>query len=254
MTSEQYLAAVESRLVDLPWRMRKSLAADLRIHLAEIPGDEDLVARLGSPGSYAAELRAAADLRARRGPIAFLRARRPRNLAIAVVLLAFAAVVAAAVAWARSYQPLSEGSSGLSPIPSRQGGLGETTAVFRNGMPFQFGVSIRNTGRFSVRILDVPLQEHFAMAFVVRAFLFSDKIVGKPVSSFHPFTLKPRHEREIVFRGTYANCHSYIPGGSVTLVSVPIRTKFLLWHHTVDVPLLDPLVIKMPKHDPCAGS
>jgi hypothetical protein len=44
MTSDQYLAAVQDHLLDLPWRVRKNLAEDLRVHLKEIP-DEDLVER-----------------------------------------------------------------------------------------------------------------------------------------------------------------------------------------------------------------
>lgn len=254
MTSEQYLAAVDARLADLPWRLRKNLVSDLRVHLGEIPPEQDLVTRLGSPGSYAAELRAAADLKASRGPIAFLRARRPRNVVITLALLAVAAALAAAVAWARSYQPLLKGSSGLSPVASRQGALGETVAVFRDGRPFQFGVSVRNNGRFPVRILQIaPLLRSSQWPFVVRPFLSSTRIVGKPASAFHPFTLEPGHEREIIFRGTYANCDKYSVNSGVTLVSWPVRYRFLFWTHTVQVPLQDPIVINMPKRNPCVG-
>jgi hypothetical protein len=48
------------------------------------------------------------------------------------VALALAAAVIAAVVWGASYQPLGRGSTGLDPIPSRQGPLGETVAEFRN--------------------------------------------------------------------------------------------------------------------------
>ena len=48
VNADQYLAVVESELTDLPWKARKSLLADLRVHLEEIPPDEDLVERLGS--------------------------------------------------------------------------------------------------------------------------------------------------------------------------------------------------------------
>jgi hypothetical protein len=171
VTGEQYLAAVEAHLIDLPWRVRKNLAADLRVHLAEVPSD-DLSSRLGSPSDYAAELRTAASLTPRRGPVAFLRARRPRNVAIVILLLAVVGVLAAAVAWAISYQPVTTGSTGLSPNPSRQGALGETVAPFRNGKPFQFGFSIRNDGRFSVRILEVPLDQRF-LPFAFRVYVES---------------------------------------------------------------------------------
>lgn len=123
--------------------------------------------------------------------------------------------------------------------------------MFRSGKPFQFGVSVRNTGRFPVRIIEIPLLRSFQWPFSVRPFLSSEKITGKPVSAFHPFTLRPGHEREIIFRGTYANRDKYSVTGGITLVSWPVRYRFLLWTHIVQAPLLDPLVIRMPRREPC---
>lgn len=252
MTGEQYLAAVEAYLNDLPWRVRKSLAADLRVHLEEIPGGEDLEARLGSPGSYAAELRSAAGLTPTRGPVAFLRARRPRNVVIAVVLVAVAGLLAAAVAWASRYQPLVTGSTSLSPIPSQDGALGEMVAPYRNGKPFQYGFSIRNDGRFSVRILAVPLDQRF-LPFRFRVFAepSGSHGVGAHPHPFRPFTLSPGSEWLIVLRGRYANCHDYAAGTSSGFDAMPVRARFLLWTHTVFVPLGAPLIINRPNRDPC---
>jgi hypothetical protein len=226
VTGEQYLAAVEAWLGDLPWRVRKNLAADLLVHLGEIPAGEDLVARLGSPEKYAAELRAAAGLTSRRGPLAYLRARRPRNVVIAVALLGVAGGLAAAVAWASTYQPLSTGSIAMSPNPSRGGALNETVAEFRNGKPFELGFSIRNDGRFSVHILRIPLHDGFNRPFAVRVFVGSPGSDPNTALPFHPFTLRPGSERLIILRGTYANCGKYVANTSTTFLSMPVRTRF----------------------------
>lgn len=194
MTGDRYVAAVEMQLLDLPWRVRKNLVADLRVHLAEIPAQEDLVARLGTPQTSAGELRTAAGLAPRRGLIAFVRARRPRNVVIAVALVALGAAVAATVTWAGSYQPVTGGATGMNPRVSSQGALGEIVAPFRNGKPFQVGFSVRNSGRFAVRILDMPLTGFHP--FVVRKFTArSDERGTGPPVRFQPFTLEPGQER-----------------------------------------------------------
>jgi len=254
VSSEQYLAAVELHLRDLPWRARRDLVSDLRVHLEEMPPGEDLVARLGTPEGYAADLRGAAGLGSPSGVLAFLRARRPRNLVVAAVVVAIAAASAAAITWSRSYQPLATGSVGVNPIPSTQGAVGETVAPFRNREPFQYGVSILNSGRFPVRILAVPIDPDFIYPFKVRAYVVpSETDFTKPAEAFHPFTLRPGHQRLIVLRGIYANCDQYITNSGVTLPSIPVRARFLLWTHTFWVDLRGPLVIRMPAHrDPCS--
>jgi hypothetical protein len=252
MTRDPYVRAVELQLLDLPWSVRKNLVADLRVHLAEIPAGEDLVSRLGTPQSYAGELRSAAGLEFRRGPIAFLRARRPRNLVLAIVLLAVLGAAVAAVTWASGYQPLGPGSTGASPPVSSQGALNETVAPFLSGKPFQVGFSVRNSGRFAVRILDVPLEGYHP--FTVRKFTArSDERGTGPPVPFQAFTLEPGRERLIVLRGRYANCDKWVAGGSVGYEAMPVRMRFLRWTHTIFVKLFTPLVIRMPAHrSPCA--
>ena len=66
-----YLAAVEAALADLPADDRAALLEDLALHLAELGTDTEgipLSLRLGTPASYAAELRTAAGLPERRVP------------------------------------------------------------------------------------------------------------------------------------------------------------------------------------------
>ncbi|MCA0145814.1 hypothetical protein [Blastococcus sp. LR1] len=66
--AQDYLAAVEHELADLPADDRSALLEDLAMHLDALAGEEDerdIAVRLGPPSSYAAELRTAAGLPAR---------------------------------------------------------------------------------------------------------------------------------------------------------------------------------------------
>lgn len=75
--TRDYLAAVDRELADLPADERSALLEDLAMHLEALsaePDDRPVAVRLGAPGAYAAELRAAAGLPARSGAAA-----RPRH-------------------------------------------------------------------------------------------------------------------------------------------------------------------------------
>jgi hypothetical protein len=66
--AQDYLAAVEHELADLPADDRSALLEDLALHLDALTAEDDdrpLAVRLGSPAVYAADLRAAAGLPAR---------------------------------------------------------------------------------------------------------------------------------------------------------------------------------------------
>src|SRR3954447_13554507 len=66
--AQDYLAAVELELADLPVDDRSALLEDLSLHLEAMAAEDDdrpLAVRLGQPSTYAAELRAAAGLPAR---------------------------------------------------------------------------------------------------------------------------------------------------------------------------------------------
>ena len=68
--AQEYLAAVEQELADLPGDDRGALLEDLAQHLEALAGEDDdrpLSVRLGQPAAYAADLRAAAGLPASRG-------------------------------------------------------------------------------------------------------------------------------------------------------------------------------------------
>jgi hypothetical protein len=120
LTAEDYLRRVGFALRDLPWSNRRDLISELRGHLKELPAGTDLEARLGPPEQYALEMRSAAGLERRRGLIAFLRARRPRNLILTVATLTLIGFAIGAVKWIDSYQPLAFCDGGGTPDGRRR--------------------------------------------------------------------------------------------------------------------------------------
>jgi HAAS domain-containing protein len=244
MMTDGYLRRVDVALRDLPWGMRHELVAELRGHLAELSTDTDL-ASLGTPEEYAAQLRSAAGLERRRGPIAFLRARRPRNVVLVVVALALLGFAIGTVRWVDGYQPLAFSGYGLLPdrasaTPTGDGSL----VVFHEGGRFKYGVSVVNTGRFAVRLLGVP--EPPIRAFSARLFLSKPGELATPprrhavpYMPFRPFDLQPGEQRLLVLRGVYhatpALCHSGLRWGGAKRVEFPVRFSFLWKTATVQI-------------------
>ena len=248
MTADEYVRRVNYWLSDLPWSTKRELLAELQAHLAELPEGTDL-GTLGAPEQYAADLRGAAGLERRRGVIAFLRARRPRNLILTVVVLTAIGFGIGAVTWIDSYQPLVMGNAAQDPLDSKPSpGERGVTVVFREGRPFLYGVTIRNGGRFSVRILGVPRD--------VTDFFKARLLVNKPnpaenempLERFRPFDLHPGETRWLVFKGVYA-CTTGMSGGGggVSGDAIPVRFRFLWRTETTFVPELDPLTITFTK-------
>jgi hypothetical protein len=89
--AQDYLAAVEHELADLPVEDRSALLEDLALHLDALAAEDDdrpIAVRLGPPAAYATDLRAAAGLPPRGGggrlTTAGLRQRLGRVLAVPV--------------------------------------------------------------------------------------------------------------------------------------------------------------------------
>lgn len=248
MTREEYLRHVGYWLGDLPWGMRQNLLAEIRTHLDELPADTDLRAQLGPPETYAKDLRAAADLERRRGVVAFLRARRPRNLILTVVVLTMIGLAIGSVAWIDSYQPLAWANATQEPLDSQpSSGQPGVTVVFRKGRPYLYGIVIRNSGRFTVRILGVPrgVTDFYAGPLLMSKDT-SPRMDERPLERFHPFDMKPGSFRWIVFKGVFA-CTTGMSGGAVTREDLPIRYSFLWRKGTALIPLEDPLTISFSK-------
>jgi hypothetical protein len=257
MTRDEYLRSVGFWLNDLPWGMRRDLVAELRAHLDELPADTDLRAELGPPEEYAGDLRSAAGLERRRGPIAFLRARRPRNLILTAVVLTLIGLAIGAVTWIDSYQPIAFAGGTQFPLEAKPSvGQAGYSVVFRKGRPFRFGITIRNTGRFQVRVLGVPKS---VTDFYSGRLLMSKDQTGRldeiPLERFHPFDLKAGSFRWLVVKGVFACTtgmgRDTVAGGvSLTQFAFPVRFSFLWRTATASIPLDEPLAFSFPRGCP----
>jgi hypothetical protein len=243
--------------------MRRDLVAELRDHLSELPPDTDLEARLGRPEAYAADLRAAAGLERRRGAVAFVRARRPRNVALGLAAVAVAGLAIAAVGFIQTYQPLA--FRGTAPRDSRPSGL-------HVGRPFRLGIDVQNEGRFPVRVLGVPYSSGpFAGLPVSARVMMSSGPGGKtsaacgsthvtpaicgggfvtpsgPYVAFRPFDLKPGQARDLLLDGVYGKCGAAASNlGTLVLRDFPVRFGFLWRKVTVHIRLPKERVIIPP--------
>jgi hypothetical protein len=250
LTTEEYLHRVWSALSDLPWKTKRELLSELRAHLSELPDGTDLRTRLGTPEDYAAELRGAAGLERRRGMIPFLRARRPRNIALTVVALVLLGLVLGSFAWVQSYQPLDWAGGGIRPLNLKftQNGTAEPIE-FHKGGHFRLGVPISNNGSFGVRIVGLGALKAGPIAFLPHPPLpFSIRLLmtrpsknwddrGLPLIPSQPFELEPGEESMLVLEGTYTKtCRPWQPGDVATPEPrgylfkdgfIPIRFHFL---------------------------
>lgn len=257
MTGDEYVRNVGWRLRDLPWSTRRDLLRELRAHLDELPADTDFRAQLGAPEAYAGDLRVAAGLERRRGVVAFLRARRPRNLILFVLALIVAGLAIGAVAWIDSYQPIAFAGGTQLPLEAKPSeGQAGYSVVFRKGGPFQYGITIQNTGRFTVRVLGIPKS---VTDFYSGRLLMSKDQTGRlderPLEPFHPFDMKPGSFRWLLIKGVYACTtgmgRDTLPGAaSITWGAFPVRFSFLWRTATTSIPLDEPLAFSFPKGCP----
>lgn len=253
MTAEDYLGRVAFMLRDLPWRTRRELVTELRAHLTELPADTDLEARLGPPEQYAADLRSAAGLERRRGPIAFLRARRPRNVVLAILALTVLGLAVGAVTWIQSYQPLSLGNGYFEPRGAVEAPAGGgASVVFHEGRPFRYGFTIRNSGSYAVHVLGVPYPP--GLPFSVRVLMSGPTNGGmpRPFRPFHPLDLQPGRTLVLVLEGVYhTRCGSWATGGVMSLTDLPVRFGFLWRTSTTWIRLPEKLAIVFPEGAGC---
>jgi HAAS domain-containing protein len=252
--SDDYLRRVDAALSDLPWRVRRDLMTELKGHLEELPTDE--ASRLGTPEAYAAEMRTAAGLERRRGVFAFLRARRPRNLILTVVLLTMIGLATGSVVWINSYQPLAIGNAYRLPNGSVDAPAGDSASVvFHQGRPFDLGLEVQNTGRFAVRVLGVPHNgpPTVALPYKARVRMFGPNRYGGdvPLRPFRPFDLQPGMRAFLELDGTFARCGAWKGTGSNLLVDFPVRYRFLWKTATAEIPLPEKLAIVFKKKNNC---
>lgn len=262
MSADDYVRLVSYELRDLPWKQRRDLVSEIESHLAELPPETNFRERLGPPERYAADMRAAAGLERRRGPIAFVQARRPRNLVLTVLSLIVLGLAIGFVAWVDSYQPLVTGNAGRYPAGVK-GMVGSDIqqVAFRQGAPFAVGVSVMNNGRFTVRVLGVQQEAGLPFFYLpLRARLVMAGPVanhgGFPQTSrrFRPFDLKPGQAAYFVLKGTYdARCHPARHGNQDfwEIGGFEVRYGFLWRTGTAEIPLPSQLQINGPKSMSC---
>jgi hypothetical protein len=249
VTEKAYLRAYARRLRDLPWRQRRELVAELEAHLAEFPSDADLVARLGSPKQYAAEMRKAARIERQRGLGPFLRARRPRTLVFSALLLTLLGLAIGALGWVYSYEPLAF-TSGSSRTPLGTHGLPGVdgqAVTFHKGKRFDLSMEFENTGRYTVRVIGVGYRS--SAPWTARLLMTPPSYNGgyTPPKPFHPFDLRPGQYGDLFLRGVWA-CHAETdPGATLTLHDFPVRYTFLWRTGTAEIPLFNTLEIQFPK-------
>lgn len=248
MTADGYLRRMDAALRDLPWKVRRDLVSELRVHLAELPAESDLEQLLGTPEKYAADLRAAAGIEHRHGPVAFLRARRPRTVILTALALTVIGLAIGAVAWIQSYQPIKFDGGTLLPEHARgEVASNNESVVFHEGRPFRYGITILNTRRFTVRVLGVPYAP--ALPFSARLLMSAPSKVyspNGPFRRFEPFDLKPGEMTVLLLDGVYA-CHTGIGHGqSLTMVALPVRSSFLWRTTTTWIPLDGSLTFVLP--------
>lgn len=251
MNADVYLSRVDAALRDLPWGMRRELMSEVRGHLSELP--PDTAARLGTPEQYAADLRVSAGLERRRGVIAFLRARRPRNLILIGLALTVIGLAIGAVTWIDSYQPLVAGNSSIFPAGAKgEPGLNGEAVVFHKGRPFQFGITVANNGRFTVRVLGVPYVPPLPWTARLMMSPAVKNGLGFPrrFSPFHPFDLKPGDVAFLRFKGVYACNTRWGAGTAATFDDFPVRYRFLWRTATTDIPLPESLAFSFPRGCP----
>lgn len=122
------------------------------------------------------------------------------------------------------------------------------TVVFHKDRPFLYGISMENTGRFTVRVLGVP--KSVADFYSGRLLMSKDstaRMDEKPLEPFHPFDMKPGSFRWLVFKGAYA-CTTWMGAGtSIGWGAIPVRYSFLWRTATASIPLVDPLTVSFPK-------
>lgn len=225
----RYASAVERELRDLPCAQRRTLVGDLRAHLAEFPPDDDLVARLGSPVAYAAELRRSSGLPLPRG----LRRLRRIPLWLRILVPAMVILLVAALVLLRSSDitsPLSYGNSYLIPgnePPVEFGDKANIVLTYQHGQEYDFTFNVENTGHLPVtvdevappHVLVVPLQiEEVGLG------ARGDTGRSRPAQPFRPFPLDPGEERSVFFHGVFAYCDAGNGDGGEPLDSAVSRS------------------------------
>lgn len=179
----------------------------------------------------------------------------------ALVLLVVAAAGALVMrgdddARARDYRPLTVSGMGTFPIwpGATEGDFGDEDRVlypYSYGDEFQLGVHVYNSGDKTIEVIDLPPQLVISLAERVQVELGPAGEMGMPYYSeaqreaFAPFVLEPGASRSIWLSYRMTNC-SLVTPGSLTGVTLEVRTRHRSFEQDVVLPLPDELWLQSP--------
>lgn len=291
---KRYLKRLSRAARDLPRARRRELLSEIELHIrmavARTPcasRDEmmKLLDQVGEPAEIAAADSEQADPSL--PGIALLRVRRPRRLILALVALAVIGLAIGAVAWTQSYQPLAFAPADVLTADSINT-YGENDhgawVGYRKGIgggphrPF-FGVTIQNTGPFTVRVVGLgrygpalPVLRGWSSRLLMAQGTFVREPLGPstnpirdtsrhivrrrawkrgPLQPFHPVDRAPGQIVMIAFEGVWhMDCHPVTVGTTTPPRSFPVRYSFLWKTTTTEIPLPGGLTIAPANHHP----
>ena len=194
------------------------------------------------------------------------------------VLILIAAIVAAV--WIQSYQPLTVANTDVVPAGSYNtvGENGQVAWVgYRKGIgrgpnrPF-FGVTLRNSGPFTVRLEeptgrygpDLPVMRGWSSRLLMAPYTRvkeTNPILARQdhgytwkqgtLEPYHPTDLAPGQIVMIAYQGVWHDCQLNVPAGvSSPPTSLPISYSFLWKKATARIPFPGGLTIVPPNHHP----
>jgi HAAS len=287
---KRYLERLSRAAHDLPRGRRRELLSEIELHirmaLAQTPcaNQEELEAlleKVGAPAEIAAAAtdQAVAPIQRPPGAIAFLRGHRPRRLIMTLVALALVVFAIGAAVWTQSYQPLAFARADILPANSfnTEGETGYAAWIgYHKGIgggpdrPF-FGVTIQNTGPFTVQLVRPPAKyaptmpvmwgwsSRLLMARYTRLKTNPNPLLARqghrslwkrgPLQPFQPISLAPGQIVMIAYQGVWHDCQIKPHVGTTTPPrSFPIRFSYLWKTTTAHIPFPGGLTIDPPNH------
>ena len=283
----RYLERLSRAARDLPKARRRELLGEIELHIRQslrhTPCTDEaemaaLLQQVGDPAEIAAAANDQADASLERNP---LWARRLRRSIVVLVAFTVLALALGAAAWIRTYQPIGFARADALPAGSvNTFGDNDHGALvgYRKGIgggagrPV-FGVTIQNTGRFTVRVVGLgrywpPLSlfdgwsSRLLMAQYTGIRVHDpgrfENGYGRgwkrgPLEPFHPVELGPGQILMILIQGVWRDCAIKVSvGTTIPPRSFPVRYSFLWQTTTTHIPLPGGLTIA-PARNPSAG-
>jgi hypothetical protein len=279
---QDYLERLSAAAHDLPESRRDELLGEIEEHIRQAAAEKRatnrdemlaLLAQVGDPAEIAAAAHDPAD--ASVAP----RRRRSRKLVIALAVLAVViALAAGGAAWAWTYQPLAFAPADVLPANSvntyGEDDHGALVGYNRHGHPF-FGVTLKNTGHFTVRVLGnaedgapLPLFRSWSSRLLGARYVKADKphcsvrervplactLKLGPLKPFTPVNLAPGQTVMLLWLGVWHDCRLSVVRGTTTPPrTLPVRYSFLGKTSTAQIPFPGGLTIAPPHHNAACG-